>query len=155
MRRHGLLHSFLQALRFAAILACAVGTSNADGRSTVVVELFTSEGCSSCPSAEKLVSKLADDPAADAVYLLAFHVDYWNRLGWLDRFSEAAFSSRQRRYARALGERVYTPQMIVDGKTAFVGSRGARARELIDGGLRNPDKTSVPSRRDGWDAPRT
>jgi hypothetical protein len=91
----------------------------------VVVELFSSEGCSSCPAADLLISKVTawarqnDQP----VYPLIFHVDYWNSYGWRDVFSSAAFTQRQNNYARVFKDQgVYTPQMIVNGSDVFVGS---------------------------------
>lgn len=103
-----------------------------------VVELFTSEGCSSCPSADRLLVNLAerDDPR---LLPLAFHVDYWNRLGWRDPFSDAAYSQRQRAYARTFQSgRVYTPQMIVNGRREFVGSRRHEAQAAIKQALEQP-----------------
>ncbi len=103
-----------------------------------VVELFTSEGCSSCPAADKLLAKLADEAAHDhrAVIVLAFHVDYWDYIGWKDPFASAEFSARQRRYAEVFHSRqIYTPQMIVNGKAEFVGSDERQARREIDQGL--------------------
>lgn len=110
-----------------------------------VVELFTSEGCSSCPPADRLLARLADEAEAtgERVFLLSFHVDYWNYLGWADPYSDAAFSDRQRDYARALEERTYTPQMIVNGQTVFVGSNEARARRAIASALRTPATASL------------
>ncbi|NNF57756.1 MAG: DUF1223 domain-containing protein [Rhodothermaceae bacterium] len=96
-----------------------------------VVELFTSEGCSSCPKADRLLVELAerDDPR---LLPIAFHVDYWNRLGWTDPFSDATYSQRQRAYARTFQSgRVYTPQMIVNGRREFVGSRRHEAQAAI------------------------
>lgn len=90
-----------------------------------VVELFTSEGCSSCPSAEAVLNRLVANTAEDdrLIFPLAFHVDYWNRLGWTDRFSSAEYSERQRQYAGKIsGGRVYTPQIVVNGASEFVGS---------------------------------
>src|SRR5271165_1705051 len=76
-----------------------------------VVELFTSQGCSSCPPADQLLGELAKRPD---VIALAYHVDYWNQLGWTDRFSASDFTKRQRAYARKMGSsNVYTPQMVV------------------------------------------
>ena len=103
-------------------------------RKTVVVELFTSEGCSSCPPADALLAKLREEGIRNGAEIipLGFHVDYWNHLGWQDRFSSAAYSQRQEEYARTLGlDGVYTPQMVVDGRREFVGSNGSHARDEI------------------------
>ncbi|HKQ93653.1 MAG TPA: DUF1223 domain-containing protein [Blastocatellia bacterium] len=115
----------------------------ADGvRSPVIVELFTSEGCSSCPPADAVLERLQQtQPVAGAeVIALSEHVDYWNYIGWSDPFSSAAFNSRQETYARALGQqdRIYTPQMIVDGQTEFNGSAMNKAFEAIAKAARSP-----------------
>jgi hypothetical protein len=108
-----------------------------------VVELFTSEGCSSCPPADRLLYDLADRDDA-RLFPLAFHVDYWNRLGWTDPFSDAAHSQRQRAYARAVGSgRVYTPQMVVNGEREFVGSRRAAAEGAIQHALSAPALATI------------
>lgn len=124
---------------FLAALACIVVTTSsfaADGpRVPVVVELFSSEGCSSCPPADALLARLdRDQPIAGAeVIALEFHVDYWNYLGWSDPFSQAAFSARQRKRAQYMGNSgVYTPQMVVDGRDEFTGSRETAARSAIE-----------------------
>ena len=97
-----------------------------------VVELYTSEGCSSCPPADAVVAKLEKESAGKPIYILAYHVDYWNNLGWKDVFSSAENSNRQRDYARYLKlSSVYTPQIIVNGKTEFVGSEEATLRKAI------------------------
>ncbi len=101
------------------------------GKRPVLVELFTSEGCSSCPPADRLLTSLKNE-RNDDVITLAFHVDYWNYLGWKDRFSSADFSRRQQAYARQFRlDSSYTPQMVVDGAAEFVGSNRARANEVI------------------------
>ncbi len=125
------------------LMCCLTTPVGASDPQTVVVELFTSEGCSSCPPADRLVGELAKKHEADSVYLLAFHVDYWNYLGWIDRLSDAAFSDRQRSYARALRSRFYTPQMIVDGRIAFVGSRRRMAVAAIADQLASRDEIAV------------
>jgi hypothetical protein len=97
-------------------------SEQAKNTSPSVVELFTSEGCSSCPSADKLVA-VAQKEFNENTIVLSYHVDYWDRLGWKDPFSKAAYTERQRQYAEHLHlESVYTPQAIVNGKTEFVGS---------------------------------
>jgi hypothetical protein len=96
----------------------------------VLVELFTSEGCSSCPPADELLAALQkQQPVSQAnIIVLEEHVDYWDRLGWRDRFSSAQFTQRQNAYAPRLRfDDPYTPQMVVDGKIQFVGSDSAKA----------------------------
>jgi hypothetical protein len=101
------------------LLAFAILPAAAQER-TIVAELFTSEGCSSCPPADALLAELATRPD---VLALSFHVDYWDRLGWKDPFSSPAATERQQRYAGLLKlATVYTPQLIVDGKWQAVGS---------------------------------
>ena len=103
-------------------------------RRTVVVELFTSEGCSSCPPADELLGHLRQDLSAKNIQVipLGFHVDYWNSLGWKDRFSSAEFTQRQEQYTHALKvDGPYTPEMVVDGEVEFVGNDAGRAQSTI------------------------
>jgi hypothetical protein len=113
-------------------------------RTPVVVELFTSEGCSSCPPADALLARLADEQLAGNVQVIALeeHVDYWNDSGWVDPFSSREWTSRQYVYARALGNgNASTPQMVVDGTVEFVGSHTKQARETI---LKAANSTKIP-----------
>jgi hypothetical protein len=101
-----------------------------------VVELFTSEGCSSCPPADELVQKIQEDNKNPQIYILAFHVDYWDHQGWKDRFSDREFSNRQRRYAEWLNLRtVYTPQIVVNGASEHIGSDQGPVLRAISAGL--------------------
>jgi hypothetical protein len=99
----------------------------------VVIELFTSQGCSSCPPADRLLSRLAEDPKLrDRVIPLSFHVDYWNYIGWTDPFSSKRWSERQQGYARAFrSNRIYTPQLVVSGRAGLNGADESSARKKI------------------------
>ncbi|WP_193181586.1 DUF1223 domain-containing protein [Nisaea sediminum] len=104
-------------------LARSTRTSQAQSRAMgpIVLELFTSQGCSSCPPADRLLGELAMEPD---VLALAYHVDYWNYIGWKDPFSSKAMSERQHRYGRAMRlSSIYTPQLVIDGEVDLVGSR--------------------------------
>lgn len=96
------------------VLLLAAGPARAVDRGPVVVELFTSEGCSSCPPADKFLGELTGH---DDVIALSFHVDYWDYIGWADTFATPQTTERQRAYGRALDQRyIYTPEMVVDGR---------------------------------------
>lgn len=115
-------------------------------KGVVVVELFTSQGCSSCPSADAALKQIADvaENRNLAVYPLSFHVDYWNRLGWDDPYSQKDFTTRQATYAaKQQGNNIYTPQMIVNGTDQFVGSDKNRAHQSISAALQKSPKTTV------------
>lgn len=104
-----------------------------------LVELFTSEGCSSCPPADALLARIGKENSNKPVYLLAYHVDYWNRLGWKDRFSSAKFSARQNQYGDWLNlKTIYTPQMVVNGSKEFIGSEEVTLRNSIKAALAQP-----------------
>jgi len=101
---------------------------------SVLLELFTSQGCSSCPPADALLAKLHQEAEVGGLPLVAlsFHVDYWNRLGWKDPYSQAQFSDRQRTYAKKLQSlQVYTPQLVVNGQSGHIGSREQEVRKAI------------------------
>jgi hypothetical protein len=116
-------------------VACALP---AQAEPMVVVELFTSQGCASCPPADEFLKALAQDPR---VIPLSLHVDYWDYIGWADSFADPAFTKRQKAYAKAAGEKmIYTPQMIVGGVERVVGSE---PEEL---GLHLVNHLSAPSR---------
>lgn len=114
------------------------------GKGFAVIELFTSEGCSSCPPADALVARVQKESSDKPVYILAFHVDYWNRLGWKDVFSSAEYSERQKQYAHLLNlSSVYTPQIVVNGHTEFVGSEEGNLRNAIRTYLQKPAKAEI------------
>ncbi|MCF0074723.1 DUF1223 domain-containing protein [Dyadobacter sp. CY261] len=111
---------------------------NAVNTGFAVVELFTSEGCSSCPPADKLLAKIQEENAGKPVYLLAFHVDYWNHQGWRDVFSDREFTKRQYQYAGWLNlETVYTPQVVVNGKHELIGSQEETLKRALNIELRS------------------
>ncbi len=124
-------------MRYLSFLAFAIGAPlalAADRPVPVIVELFTSEGCSSCPAADRLLARLEQtQPVAGAqVIAIEEHVDYWNQLGWTDPFSSPQYRARQNDYAVAFkASNIYTPQMVVNGQTAFVGSDMNRAYHEI------------------------
>lgn len=113
----------------AAALSTSVSIGHAVAGPRAVVELFTSQGCSSCPPADRLLVELSRDPD---VIALSFPVDYWDYLGWKDTLAHAAFTARQRLYAAARGDRqVYTPQAVVNGMSASIGSDRAEIERSI------------------------
>ncbi len=123
------------SLLFALALLTMSGGVHAAPPTPVIVELFTSEGCSDCPPADTLLEKLIATPPIAGVQILGLgqHVDYWDRQGWKDQFSSVAWTSRQQIYqARFATESIYTPQMVVDGRAEFVGSDANAARKAIE-----------------------
>jgi len=145
------VHSTVCAVVVMAAVSAASATAHSDcrahspDRSTALIELYTSEGCDSCPPADRWLSSLSTQGLGDRAVALAFHVDYWDRLGWTDRFGNAAFSQRQRdQSSRTGGAFVYTPQVLLQGrdfsqwngagelKRAIVAINGRPARAVLD-----------------------
>jgi hypothetical protein len=128
----------LSGLLFAIVIASCYGMTGkkkTDKKMEIkskvaLIELFTSEGCSSCPPADDLIGKT--DSENKEVYVLSYHVDYWDRLGWKDPFSQAAFTKRQQEYAQQFDlQSTYTPQVVVNGTAEFVGSDAKRLSTAI------------------------
>jgi hypothetical protein len=122
-----LLLAFLSSSMFAG------DSTNSKPANPVLIELFTSEGCSSCPPADRLLVQLQQQHVADGAELLLLgeHVDYWNELGWTDRFSSHQFSERQSKYAASFGGSPYTPQMVIDGQAQLVGNNADGVQRAI------------------------
>lgn len=120
-------------LRTPASANSQAAKDSARAATPVLVELFTSEGCSSCPPADKLLAQIgASQPIGGAqAIILEEHVDYWNDLGWRDPFASSSSTQRQQEYSKTLNAEVYTPQMIVDGRTELLGSDGHAAESAI------------------------
>src|SRR5437899_1342401 len=153
MGRISLLAIFL-ATGVCLSLLLAKTPQTGEPRKAVVVELFTSEGCSSCPPADELLGHLRQDLAGKNIQVipLGFHVDYWNSLGWKDRFSSADFSHRQEQYARSLRvDGPYTPQMIVDGAHEFVGNSAGEAQRAVRYAANQPEIAVVKISAAGTD----
>ncbi len=113
----------------------------------VVVELYTSQGCSSCPPADELLSRLA---AKDGVIALALHVDYWDYIGWADKFARPAHTKRQKAYAHANGSRtIYTPQMVINGTEQVVGARPMEVVDLLEHHAAQANSVRLQARRVG------
>jgi hypothetical protein len=121
---------------FAIIASAATRADEAAAISPVVVELFTSQGCSSCPPADAYLGKLAKQPG---ILALGFHIDYWNYIGWTDPYSLKLSAARQRAYAQRLGlHYVYTPQMVIDGISEGIGSEPAKIEPLLRSAVGGP-----------------
>jgi hypothetical protein len=151
---------FLFLLVMLVLVAGSVSVAASDlssgGTTPVLVELFTSEGCSSCPPADRLLQDLDRQPVAGVqLIVLSEHVDYWNHIGWKDPFSSAFFSDRQSAYSNHFGlSGVYTPQMVVDGDTEFVGSDSHRA-SLAAEKARSAEKLPIRISAISWEGAHT
>ena len=109
----------------------------------VVMELFTSQGCSSCPAADEILGNYAKTDDGN-IFPISFHVDYWNRLGWVDSFSNPAYTLRQNEYASKFNlESIYTPQLIINGQKELVGSDVEKIATLVASALNERPKTSI------------
>lgn len=137
------LASFALVFGLFALAGLAAGARAAEpvGHSPIVVELYTSQGCSSCPPAEAFLAELAK---RDGVIALEFHVDYWDYIGWKDSFAKPEFTSRQKKYVETLkGRYAYTPQMVIQGKAHVVGSHRDEVESFIQQYI--ADNTKGPS----------
>src|SRR6516225_7595569 len=127
------------AFGVCAIIAI-IRPANADPRA--VVELFTSQGCSSCPPADNIIGELAKDPS---IIALSMPIDYWDYLGWKDTLADARFSARQKAYSQARGDReVYTPQAVINGSAHVIGSDRAGIESAIGATSKTEGVVSVP-----------
>ena len=137
------MRPILTALAFAATLAGA----KASAENATVVELYTSQGCSSCPPADEILKDIAKQPG---VIALALHVDYWDYLGWKDDLASPAYTQRQHSYARAAGTAtVYTPQMVFGGVDHVVGSRATEIMGQLMNHTSNNDQVDITLSRSG------
>src|SRR5271167_1979345 len=128
------------ALGVCAIVAVVRPAVAAEPRA--VIELFTSQGCSSCPPADKVVGELAKDPS---VIALSMPIDYWDYLGWKDTLADSRFSARQKAYSQVRGDReVYTPQVVVNGSAHVIGSDRASIESAINATEKSDGVMSVP-----------
>jgi hypothetical protein len=140
-----MIRALLLAVALAAMLAPATARAE-DAPRLTVVELFTSQGCSSCPPADAYLGELAARPD---ILALSFHVEYWNYIGWTDPFAAKFATQRQRDYAKQLGMRyVYTPQMVVNGTTEGVGSERETIATLIKAAAADPEHVPLQVTRD-------
>jgi len=141
------MKAILAAMTVVLSLAVSTSVSAQSQARAVVVELYTSQGCSSCPPADALLADLAKRPD---VIALALHVDYWDYIGWKDEFADPAFTKRQKAYAQAAGHRtIYTPQMIVGGRDHLVGAKPMKLADLISAHMKRPEAAKLQIARDG------
>lgn len=140
-----------KAWRFVALLALVStitsfksAKDNNSSKGFAVIELFTSEGCSSCPPADAVIAKIEQESAGQPIYILAFHVDYWDRMGWKDTFSSADYTRRQYQYKNWLHiQSVYTPQAVVNGRTELVASEEGVLRNAMNNCLKKDASAQI------------
>ncbi len=140
----------MKLISLLAIVICFTSATNPVSQKNfsaqdgfAVVELFTSEGCSSCPPADEAVIAVAKEYPKN-VYILGFHVDYWDALGWKDAFSNSGYTQRQREYAATFNlNSIYTPEIVVNGKTEFVGSDRDQLHKAIDQALQSDNTSKI------------
>ncbi len=145
--------TLLQGIRaglLAATLSVAAttGVSAGETAKNIVLELFTSQGCSSCPAADSLLGKFAK---RDDVIALSFHVDYWDYIGWKDTFASKETTNRQKMYGRALNQKyVYTPEIVIGGAMHMTGSDGRGIEHAVTAALtRPPDPAQIEIKKSG------
>jgi hypothetical protein len=127
---------------FALAFGHAAFGQSAPAQPRAVVELFTSQGCSSCPPADKIIGDLAKDPSVIAI---SMPINYWDYLGWKDTLADSRFSARQKAYSQMRGDRdVYTPQVVVNGTTQVIGSDETKIKDAISDTKQGPSVMSVP-----------
>jgi hypothetical protein len=135
------ISGWLGVLGACAAVACA-GSAAAQSQPRAVVELFTSQGCSSCPPADKIIGDLAKDPS---IIALSMPVDYWDYLGWKDKLADPRFTARQKAYSQMRGDRdVYTPQAVINGESQMIGSDLERIESAIKDTGKGKTVMSVP-----------
>jgi hypothetical protein len=146
MKRIQLLAVYSTLLLMVGINAFGQANTKVNGvkKGFAVLELFTSEGCSSCPPADALMGRIQEEYKNDEVYVLAYHVDYWDQQGWKDIFSSADYTKRQYQYADWMGKTpVYTPQLVVNGKTELIGSQATEVKLALKKALSVSGRATV------------
>lgn len=134
-------------LQSAALLLVCLAPPLAAQERMVVVELYTSQGCSSCPPADEMLRQLSD---RDDVIPLALHVDYWDYIGWVDQFASPEHTKRQQDYAHAAGDTtIYTPQFVIGGRDIVIGAKGMKVADLIQTHKALPTPMAVTLQRSG------
>ena len=147
-RRSGKEHRMRYIVSAALGLWLGLGTAlQAESQQGLVVELYTSQGCSSCPPADEHFAKLVQTPG---IIALSLHVDYWDYIGWADTFANAKFTERQKRYAHAAGSKmIYTPQLIVNGRDRVEGNQPSKVSSAVAKGLGTASEVSLTLIREG------